>query len=132
MPELARAEAAKIVVAERSKNAHKQQRKAAPKPPTPMEKEEQLISLVNYMLQVGKATEPEKLLRELARRAPRHEEELMTIAEYLEQKGFEKGLEKERETVLKIASSMLAEGFDRAMVMKLTGLSADDLAVIHR
>jgi predicted transposase/invertase (TIGR01784 family) len=93
---------------------------------------EQLISLVNYMLQVGKATEPEKLLRELARRAPRHEEELMTIAEYLEQKGFEKGLEKERETVLKIASSMLAEGFDRAMVMKLTGLSADDLAVIHR
>ncbi|MBC3379750.1 hypothetical protein H8I69_11610 [Serratia fonticola] len=132
MPELARAEAAKIVVAERSKNAHKQQRKAPPKPPTPMEKEEQLISLVNYMLQVGKATEPEKLLRELARRAPRHVEELMTIAEYLEQKGFEKGLEKERETVLKIASSMLAEGFDRAMVMKLTGLSADDLAVIHR
>ncbi|ERK15492.1 Mobile element protein [Serratia fonticola AU-P3(3)] len=48
------------------------------------------------------------------------------------QLGFEKGLEKERETVLKIASSMLAEGFDRAMVMKLTGLSADDLAVIHR
>ena len=40
MPELARAEAAKIVVAERSKNAHKQQRKAPPKPPTPMEKEQ--------------------------------------------------------------------------------------------
>lgn len=40
MPELARAEAAKIVVAERSKNAHKQQRKAPPKLPTPMEKEQ--------------------------------------------------------------------------------------------
>ncbi|MBE0149876.1 MULTISPECIES: energy transducer TonB family protein [Serratia] len=40
MPELARAEAAKIVVAERSKNAHKQQRKAPPKPPTPMENEQ--------------------------------------------------------------------------------------------
>ncbi|MEX2953874.1 Rpn family recombination-promoting nuclease/putative transposase [Serratia fonticola] len=108
---------------------------------------EQLISLVNYMLLVGKATEPETLIRELARRAPRHEEELMTIAEYLEQKGFEKGIkqgmekgmekgieqgmEKGRETVLEIASSMLAEGFDRAMVMKLTGLSADDLAQIR-
>ncbi|MOA30170.1 hypothetical protein D3C78_1512350 [compost metagenome] len=87
------------------------------------------------MLLVGKATEPETLIRELARRAPRHEEELMTIAEYLEQKGFEKGIkqgmEKGRETVLEIASSMLAEGFDRAMVMKLTGLSADDLAQIR-
>ncbi|WP_421081703.1 Rpn family recombination-promoting nuclease/putative transposase, partial [Serratia fonticola] len=100
---------------------------------------EQLISLVNYMLLVGKATEPETLLRELARRAPRHEEELMTIAEYLEQKGFEKGIkqgikqgmEKGRETVLEIASSMLAEGFERAMVMKLTGLSENDLAQIH-
>ncbi|CAI2058415.1 Putative transposase, YhgA-like [Serratia fonticola] len=100
---------------------------------------EQLISLVNYMLLVGKATEPETLLRELARRAPRHEEDLMTIAEYLEQKGFEKGIkqgikqgmEKGRETVLEIASSMLAEGFERAMVMKLTGLSENDLAQIH-
>ncbi|ALX94230.1 transposase [Serratia fonticola] len=96
---------------------------------------EQLISLVNYMLLVGKATEPETLIRELARRAPRHEEELMTIAEYLEQKGFEKGIkqgmEKGRETVLEIASSMLAEGFERAMVMKLTGLSENDLAQLH-
>lgn len=63
----------------------------------------------------------------------------MTIAEYLEQKGFEKGIkqgikqgmEKGRETVLEIASSMLAEGFERAMVMKLTGLSENDLAQIH-
>ncbi|WP_390900626.1 Rpn family recombination-promoting nuclease/putative transposase [Serratia fonticola] len=104
---------------------------------------EQLISLVNYMLQVGNTTEPDKLIRELARRTPRHEEELMTIAEYLEQKGFkkgmeqgieqgiEKGMEQARATVLNIASAMLADGFDRAVVMKLTGLSADDLAQLH-
>ncbi|VEI67039.1 Uncharacterised protein [Serratia fonticola] len=47
------------------------------------------------------------------------------------EKGIEQGMEKGRETVLEIASSMLAEGFDRAMVMKLTGLSADDLAQIR-
>ncbi len=105
---------------------------------------EQLISLVNYMLLVGKATEPETLIRELARRAPRHGEELMTIAEYLEQKGFEKGIEQgiekgieqgmergERGAALKIANSMLANGFERAIVMQLTGLSENDLAQIH-
>ena len=96
---------------------------------------EQLISLINYMLQVGGTTEPEKLIRELASRAPRHKEELMTIAEYLEQKGFKKGIEigleqGERETALKIARTMLVNGFEHAMVMQLTGLSAEDLAQI--
>ncbi|HGM5492427.1 TPA: Rpn family recombination-promoting nuclease/putative transposase [Serratia fonticola] len=103
---------------------------------------EQLISLMNYMLQVGSTTEPERLIRELASRAPRHEEELMTIAEYLEQKGLQKGIEigieqgieqglkQGQETVRKIASSMLADGFDRAKVMELTGLSENDLAQI--
>ncbi|HGM5490355.1 TPA: energy transducer TonB [Serratia fonticola] len=40
MPELARAEAAKIVVAERNKNAHQQRRKAPPKPPRAMEEQQ--------------------------------------------------------------------------------------------
>jgi predicted transposase/invertase (TIGR01784 family) len=96
---------------------------------------EQLMSLVNYMLQVGSTTEPDTLIRELARRAPQHEEELMTIAEYLKQQGIEiglqKGIEQGREAVMKIASAMLADGFDPATVMKLTGLSADDLAQIR-
>ncbi|CAM4189627.1 Rpn family recombination-promoting nuclease/putative transposase [Serratia sp. arafor3] len=105
---------------------------------------EQLISLMNYMLQVGSTTKPETLIRELARRVPRHKEELMTIAEYLEQKGFKKGIEigieqgiekgierGERGAALKIASSMLANGFERATVMQLTGLSAEDLAQIR-
>jgi predicted transposase/invertase (TIGR01784 family) len=76
----------------------------------------------------------------LARRAPRHEEELMTIAEYLEQKGIKKGIEigiekgieqGERGAALKIASSMMANGFERAMVIQLTGLSEEDLAKPH-
>ncbi|MCL1029680.1 Rpn family recombination-promoting nuclease/putative transposase [Serratia silvae] len=104
---------------------------------------DQLKSLMNYILQVGNTTEPERLIRELASRVPRHEEELMTIAEYLEQKGFKQGIEKgiekgieegiekgERGAALKIAGSMLADGFDRIKVMKLTGLSENDLAQI--
>ncbi|WP_141234355.1 hypothetical protein [Serratia fonticola] len=67
----------------------------------------------------------------------------MTIAEYLEQKGFDKGIDKGiekgieegrkegREAILKIALSMLAKGFDHAMVIQLTGLSEEELAQIR-
>ncbi len=89
---------------------------------------EQLISLVNYMLHMGSTTEPERLLRELASRAPSHEEELMTIAEYLEQKGRLEGRrEGKLEEAVKIARSMLSSGFDRAKVIELTGLSAEEV-----
>ncbi|MCS4320790.1 putative transposase/invertase (TIGR01784 family) [Serratia sp. BIGb0234] len=72
----------------------------------------------------------------------------MTIAQQLEQKGIEKGIQKgieqgiqlgeqrgmekgEREASLKIARAMLANGLDRDSVMKMTGLTADDLAQIR-
>ncbi|CAI1691480.1 MULTISPECIES: hypothetical protein [Serratia] len=48
----------------------------------------------------------------------------MTIAEYLEQKGR---LEGKLEEAVKIARSMLENGFERTMVMKLTGLSAEEV-----
>lgn len=72
----------------------------------------------------------------------------MTIAQQLEQKGIEKGIEKgraeglqlgeqrgiekgEREATLKIARTMLQNGIDRNTVMKMTGLTEDDLAHIR-
>ena len=76
----------------------------------------------------------------------------MTIAQQLEQKGMEKGLqlgrqegreegrqegrleghsEGERDAKLKIARAMLQNGFDRNAVMKMTGLSEDELAQIR-
>lgn len=45
-----------------------------------------------------------------------------------EQRGIEKG---EREASLKIARTMLANGLDHDSVMKMTGLTADDLAQIR-
>jgi predicted transposase/invertase (TIGR01784 family) len=56
--------------------------------------DEQLVTLMNWMLQTGDTARPEAFLQELARRSPQHEEILMTIAQRLEQKGLEKGLEK--------------------------------------
>lgn len=65
----------------------------------------------------------------------------MTIAQQLEQKGIEKGRAEglqlgeqrgiakgEREATLKIARTMLQNGIDRNTVMKMTGLTQDDLA----
>lgn len=83
-------------------------------------------------------------MRALAERLPQHEDELMTIAQQLEQIGVEKGIklgeqrgiekgrsEGERQATLKIARTMLQNGVDRNTVMKMTGLTADDLAQIR-
>ncbi|AJI82638.1 transposase [Yersinia enterocolitica] len=56
----------------------------------------------------------------------------MTIAESLELEGYLKGYtesyqESQRETILKIARSLLAEGVDRTLVKEVTGLRDEDL-----
>lgn len=101
---------------------------------------QQLVSLINYMVQAGETPDAEAFVRELARRVPKHGDELMTIAQQLEQKGIEKGRQEgmqlgeqkgrsegEREATLKMALSMLQNGLDRTTVMKITGLSSDEL-----
>jgi len=88
---------------------------------------QQLASLINNLIQVGETSDGEVFVRKLAQRVPQHEDQLMTIAEQLEQKGIEKG---EREATLKIASAMLQNGIDRNAVMKMTGLTEDDMAQI--
>ncbi|MCR2296834.1 Rpn family recombination-promoting nuclease/putative transposase, partial [Salmonella enterica] len=45
--------------------------------------DEQLTSLLSYMLQVGETHSPAALLRQLAERVPHHEDKIMTIAERL-------------------------------------------------
>lgn len=97
---------------------------------------EQLVTLMNWMLQTGDTARPEAFLQELARRSPQHEEILMTIAQRLEQKareegiqlGEQRGIEKgEREATLKIARTMLQSCIDRNTVMAMTGLTEEDL-----
>ena len=108
---------------------------------------EQVRILIHYMVNAGEAPAPE-FMRALAERLPQHEDELMTIAQQLEQKGIEKGiqlgeqrgiekgrhegkLEGRLEGKLEVARTMLQNGLDRTTVMKMTGLSEDDLAQIR-
>jgi recombination-promoting nuclease RpnB len=88
---------------------------------------QQMLTLVNYMLQTGETPDAESFIRELAQRVPQHEEELMTIAQQLEQKGEQRGEQRgAREALLKVAQNMLDNGFDWASVMKMTGLTDQD------
>ncbi len=93
---------------------------------------------------LGEASDAEAFVRELALRVPQHEDELMTIAQQLEQKGIEKGIEQgiekgiekgRQEGVLEgkltVARAMLANGIDHDSVMKMTGLTVEDLAQIR-
>ncbi|MDI9223616.1 Rpn family recombination-promoting nuclease/putative transposase [Serratia sp. PF2-63] len=97
---------------------------------------QQLVSLINYLVQAGETDDAEAFVRNLAQRVPQHEDELMTIAQQLEQKGLEKGLtqgrvEGEREATIKIARAMLQKGLDNQTVISLTGLTENDLSLIR-
>lgn len=106
--------------------------------------DEQLISLLSYMLQVGETHSPAALLKQLAERVPHHEDKIMTIAERLKEEsraqgiaiGIEKGRQEGRQegehlAAIKIARTLLASGLDQATVMNATGLTADELAQIR-
>jgi predicted transposase/invertase (TIGR01784 family) len=108
----------------------------------------QLKALFNYLLQAGDTDRFRDFIHGMAERLPEHKESLMTIAERLRQEGhcnglqeghinglqegLEKGLEKglqqgKCEEALRIATTMLTYGIDRQTILRITGLTADDL-----
>lgn len=94
--------------------------------------ESQVQALMHYLVQAGNTREPIKFIRELALRTPQHKETLMTIAEYLEQQGLERGLaqgrqEGRKEEAQRIAVAMLHNGLPRDTVARLTGLTEQEL-----
>lgn len=102
--------------------------------------DEQLRAALNYLIQVGNTADPDGFLRELAEQSPQHEDVLMTIAQQLEQRGLEKGRQEgldkgrqegEKEAVLKIARSMLDDGYDHETVKKITGLTLEELMQVR-
>ena len=97
--------------------------------------ENQINTLISYMLQAGTTEKPGPLIRELAKQSPRHKELLMTIAEWLEEKGRKQGQQEGeqegREAATRsIAARMLARGLERQTVQELTGLSDEELAAL--
>ncbi|MER2472188.1 Rpn family recombination-promoting nuclease/putative transposase [Photorhabdus laumondii] len=121
--------------------------------------DEQLKSMLNYILLVGDTADPEGFIRQLAEQFPKYEEVLMTIAQRLEHKarqeglkeglqkcqeareeGLQEGLQKgekkgekkgKKQAVLEIACRMMNNGIDHETIMKSTGLSQNELEQIH-
>lgn len=97
---------------------------------------QQVVALVNYMLQTSETQNATVFLRKLAQRVPRHGDELMTMAEQLENIGLMKGIEKgkqagEREATLKIARAMLENGLEDQAIVKMTGIAIEELRQLH-
>lgn len=99
----------------------------------------QLSVLVNYMLKAGNAAEPGALIRQLTQGAPQYKEQLMTIAEWLEekgrteglQKGLEQGLVQGREAEARaIARKMLANGLEPGLIASVTGITPEELSTL--
>lgn len=91
----------------------------------------QLKTLFNYLLQTGNARRFGRFIHEVAQRVPQHRERLMTIAERLQEVGRRKGKrEGQHAEALRIAQRMLADGIARETVVKITGLTADEIAAL--
>jgi len=95
----------------------------------------QVKALIHYIIQAGNTADAETFVRELALRVPKHEGELMTIAQQLEQKGIKKGilLGEQRglaRGIRKVAYTMLQQGIDYDMVIKATGLNMEELVTL--
>ncbi|UNM01736.1 Rpn family recombination-promoting nuclease/putative transposase [Citrobacter freundii] len=97
----------------------------------------QLKALFNYLLiQHGHKPRFGRFMRKLAQRVPEHKESTMNIVEKIrragQRKGMREGMQKglvegRREEALRIAHSMLDDGLPRAVIVRITGLSEDDV-----
>lgn len=92
----------------------------------------QIVTLINYIVLAGDTIDAEAFIRELAQRIPQHKDELMTIAQQLEQKGMRKGITLGEQNGIKkgkmdVARTMLRQGIDDQSVIRMTGLSETDL-----
>lgn len=85
---------------------------------------QQITTLINYIAQTGEAQDVQTLLVGLAQRVPQHGETLMTFAEKLRNEGMQEG---KRVAIQEIAKTMLRLGLDSEAIMKITGLSKDEL-----
>lgn len=90
---------------------------------------QQITTLINYIAQAGEAQDVQTLLVGLAQRVPQHGETLMTFAEKLRNEGMQEG---KRVAIQEIAKTMLRLGLDSEAIMKITGLSKDELQQLRQ
>lgn len=89
----------------------------------------QLEAAIHYIFRSGNISEPVIFFRNLTAGIPEHKEALMTIAEWLEQKGWAKGKQEGAQT---IASRLLKMGLPTETILEATGLSEEELKQLQQ
>jgi predicted transposase/invertase (TIGR01784 family) len=93
---------------------------------------DQFNSLLYYISQEGESKNFEQFYSSLAEALPNYREDIMTLAQQLEQKGLKKGLEQgRREEDFVIAKKMLAKRINPSLIKEITGLSDQDLLTLE-
>jgi len=108
----------------------------------------QVMTMMNYLIQEGNATNPMQFITEIAKKSEKHEEALMTMAQALREEGIRKGMQEgmkkgklegiqegiqkgrqegEKQAYMKIARQLLESGMGRQSVRQITGLSETEM-----
>lgn len=98
---------------------------------------DQFNSLLYYISQEGESKNFEQFYSTLAEALPNYREDIMTLAQQLEQKGLQKGLEQGLQQGLEqsryeMAKNLLAEGLSLDLVKKVTQLPDLDLTELEK
>ena len=89
---------------------------------------EQFKSLLYYITQEGESKNFEQFYSTLAETLPNYREDIMTLAQQLEQKGLQQGLQQgERRKALAIARSLLNQNVPLPVIKSATGLSEQEI-----
>ena len=103
-----------------------------------------MLLLINHPVEAGETDDAETFVRNMAQRVPQHEDEMMTSAQQLEQKGLKKGRQEGIETgcleglqlgeqkgKLQVVLNLLRTGMSLQSVKELTGLSDKEHSTIR-
>lgn len=91
-----------------------------------------LTGVLRYVFSIGRVVDRGAFVNNLKRVLRDREGVMSTIAEYLEQKGYEKGVQQGmqqgmQQSMQKVAADLYKEGADLELIKKVTGLSEQDL-----
>ena len=86
---------------------------------------------LKYLVDKSETTEIDEAVELLVNKIPEKESDIMTIAEALEQRGFQKGLALAHQATIEIARNLLSMGMSEEEIAKITKLPASEIKTLH-
>ncbi|MBD2805080.1 Rpn family recombination-promoting nuclease/putative transposase [Xenorhabdus sp. ZM] len=91
-----------------------------------------VVTILNYLFVTMDSPHFEQMLQQLTKQVGSHQEEIMNIAQRLEEKGWAKGIQQgiqqgEKQASINIARTLLKNGVSIELIMESTGLSREEI-----